>query len=122
MFTFDEKNLYNNDVKVKWAYIKEFVAVLDHLKEAVVSSLVLAELALVGHADRFAAARRRHRGDAGRARRRGRQVEERRRQADGQIAGRHLVDRRQAGHLRQEEQERLQRLAVLVRHQQHRAA
>ena len=99
-------------------YDEQILKVLDHAHEAVVGDLVLTELALVGDADRLASTRRRRVGTY----RSSGQVEEGRSQANGQIAGRHLVDRRQRRHVRQERQERLQRLAVLVRQQQHGAA
>lgn len=114
------------------AYGEQGAEVGDHLLQAVVGRLVLAQLPRIRHSHRLPPARRRSGCAARGARsgavlraliaRRGRQVEERRRQAHGQVARRHLIDRRQGGHVGEERQERLQRLAVLVGQQQHGAA
>ena len=63
---------------------------------------VLAEFALVGDADRLTASRGGRDADAVGAQRRRRQVEERRRQANGQVGRRHLVDAGERRHVAEE--------------------
>ena len=91
---------------------------------------VLTQFSLIGDSDRLASTRRRRsvaaapvgtsssavaRAVAGPVvQSRGRQVEERWGQANGQVAWRHLIDRGQGGHIRQKGQEGLQRFPVLV--------
>lgn len=122
-------------------YDEQLVIGLDEEQQAVVGRLVLAQLLRVRQTDDrcgLVVAARRHgrrpvvrgRGGhrAGRRRQRGRvrrrraaQVEQRRRQAHGQVAGGHLVHVAPGRDARQEVQQREQRLAVFVRQQQHRA-
>lgn len=119
-----------------YTYDKQLMVLLDEEQQAVVGRLVLAQLLGVRQAGggRLVAARHRaagrplRRDRAGRrgsgvvvvaVRRRVAQVEQRRREAHGQVAGRHLVHVAPGRGARQEVQQGEQRFAVFVGQQHH---